>query len=176
MAIQFIFKITDVNKELLVKAPYAALDGNLTILINDSAFFSEEGISLIDLALCITGWLNEVEAEFFTDFDYSSDEYQENPVLYFAKIDNQHHYTVRSAWVEFHADTVLNLEEIVNCFTVFLTELDSTIKQKYGAGFADMPLFKLVTKPRKSFLKRIWSYSDTSSTIKDTLARLIYPA
>lgn len=142
---KFTFKITEVNREFLVRAPYAALDGNLTIIINQSTFFSKEGLSLLDLALSIVTWMSKSEAGILADFDYSSDEYAENPVLHLTKIDKQH-YTIHSAWVAHYADNVLSLGEITRCFSVFLHELDAAIQQDYGVSFADIPLFNLVTK------------------------------
>jgi hypothetical protein len=170
---KFIFKITEVNRELLIKAPYAALDGNLTILINHSLFFNEEEISLLELALYIAGWLNDLKHNIFTNFDYSSDEYEENPVLCFTKIDNQH-YAINSAWVKQYPDNLLSLEEIVHCFTTFLKELNSVIQQEYGVTFADIPFFKIITSPKAVPAKSMWSH--LTSMLKKARAKLIYPA
>ncbi len=142
---KFIFKITEVDQDLLIKAPYAALDGNLTIIVNQSTFFNEESLSLLDLALSIVTWMSKSEAGILADFDYSSDEYTENPVLHLTKIDKQH-YTIHSVWVTHYADNVLSLGEIIRCFSVFLHELDAAIQQDYGVSFADIPLFNLATK------------------------------
>ena len=149
---KFIFEITDVNRELLIKAPYAALDGNLTIDINQWLFFNEEGISLLELAIYIIGWLREIEAGIYTDFDYSADDYQENPVLHFYNLDNKH-YIISSAWVNSETEIRLEVTEIVQCFNTFLQELEGAIQQEYGVTFADIPLLKAVTEPKSSFLK-----------------------
>ena len=152
---KFIFEITYVNKDFLVKAPYAALDGNLTIDINHWLFFNEEVISLLELAIHISSWLKEIEAGIYTDFDYSADDYQENPVLHFYNLDNKH-YIISSAWVDSVTEIRLEVAEIVQCFNTFLQELDGTIQQEYGVAFTDIPLLKLLkaaTKPKSSFLK-----------------------
>jgi hypothetical protein len=134
---KFLFKITEVNKELLVKYPPAALDGQLTILLKDAVFFDEEGISLLDLAIHIAGWLKEIKANQFTDFDYSSDEYQENPVLYLATTE-RNYYALTSSWVETPTDNILSLAEITYCFNSFLQDLDAAVQQAYGIAFSDM--------------------------------------
>jgi hypothetical protein len=164
---RFIFSITEVDRESLIKYPYAALDGSLTILVNDSVFFSEEGVSLLELAIHITGWLSAINTNTYLDFDYSADDYQENPILHFTRIDNQH-YAIYSAWVNSKAEIILELAEITRCFSAFLQELNTTIQQAYGVGFADIPLFKLAAKPKeipvansqsfslKELLKRLW--------------------
>ncbi len=56
---KFFFKIMEINREFLIKVPYAVLDGNLTLLIKQSRFFNEESISLLDLALRIISWLRD---------------------------------------------------------------------------------------------------------------------
>jgi hypothetical protein len=165
---KFLFEITEVNQEFLIKYPCAALDGELTIDVNHSLFFDREGISLLELAIYITGWLSEVNAGIYSDFDYSADDYEENPVLHFTKVDNLH-YTISSAWVKSNAENTLSLSEIIHCFNEFLRELDTTLQQLYGVGFDEIPLSKLVTKPKasainseerfslKGMLKRLWS-------------------
>ncbi|GAA4498240.1 hypothetical protein GCM10023172_14800 [Hymenobacter ginsengisoli] len=136
---RFVFNITQVNKEALIKYPYAALDGDLIVLIEDSVFF-DDGISLLDFALSIQSWLAKVRIGFLADFDYSSDEYTENPVLHLTKLDS-HHYTIYSAWATNYPETILGLGEITHCFHNFLSELNATIQQEYGVGFSDMRLF-----------------------------------
>ena len=145
---KFLFQITDVNRDFLIKYPYAALDGNLTILIKDKVFFDKQGISLLGFALCVSQWLREMISGSLPDFDYSSDEYVDNPVLHLTKVDNQH-YALHSAWVEDEADAALALADIIHCFNTFLRELDTTIKQEYGVGFTDIPLFNLIAKPKE---------------------------
>ncbi len=136
---KFVFKVTEVNREFLVKYPYAALDGELTIRLKDSVFLNDE-VALLDFALCINSWLIKVKAGFLSDFDYSSDEYIENPVLHLTKIDN-HHYDIQSAWAVNYPETLLGLGEIIHCFESFLQELNSHIQQAYGVALVDIPLF-----------------------------------
>jgi hypothetical protein len=133
---KFIFKVTEVNLEFLVKYSYAALDGNLTIIIKDSVFI-DDGVSLLDLALCINSWLIKNRAGAFSDFDYSSDEYIENPVLHLTKIGNPY-YEIHSAWAVNYPKTILKLGEITHCFESFLQELNSHIQQEYGIAFANI--------------------------------------
>jgi len=134
---KFLFKITKVNKELLVKYPAYALDGQLTILLNDAVFFNEEYVSLLALAIHIAGWLKEIKANQFTNFDYSSDEYQENPVLYLAMTE-RNYYAITSSWVETPTNNNLSVEEITHCFNSFLQELNTAVQQEYGVAFSDM--------------------------------------
>jgi hypothetical protein len=134
---KFIFQITEVDRELLRKYPPAALDGQLTILVKDAVFFHEEVIALLELAIHIASWLNEIKANQFTDFDYSADSYQENPVLHLARIAD-YSYAITSSWVETPADNILSLEEIIYCFNSFLRELNDTVQQAYGVTFTDM--------------------------------------
>jgi hypothetical protein len=136
---RFVFNITQVNSHALIKYPYAALDGDLTILIGDSVFF-DEAVSLLDFALSIHHWLTETKFGSFSDFDYSSDEYTENPVLHLTKVDNQH-YSIYSAWAINYPETILDLSEITHCFDTFLRELDATIQREHGVGFSDMRFF-----------------------------------
>ena len=123
-----------------MKYPYAALDGDLSIIINDSVFI-DDGVSLLDFALCINNWLINVKTGFLSDFDYSSDEYTENPVLHLTKIDNRY-YEIHSAWAINYPETILGLGEITHCFESFLQELDSHTQQVYGLTLADMRFFK----------------------------------
>jgi hypothetical protein len=157
---KFVFEVTDVNRELLIKAPYAALDGNLTIDINHWLFFDKECVSLLELAIHVTGWLSGVKEGIYSDFDYSADDYEENPVLHFTKNDNQH-YTISSAWVNTETEIRLEVAEIIQCFNDFLQELDSTVQQAYGIAFTDIPLLKPIDKPKglilKKLLQRFWS-------------------
>ena len=142
---KFIFKITEVNKELLIKYPYAALDGQLTILLKDVIFFDEEYVSLLGLAIPIAGWLKGIEANHLTDFDYSSDEYQENPVLHLARIEG-YSYAITSSWVKAPTDNILTLREISYCFNSFLQELNTAVQQEYGVAFSDMRILSEVFK------------------------------
>ncbi|MVN77427.1 hypothetical protein GO988_13915 [Hymenobacter sp. HMF4947] len=139
---KFLFRITEVNKALLIKYPYAALDGSLTVLIKEVMFFDNEGISLLDFAMCVGKWLKEIATGSFLDFDYSSNEYEENPVLHFSRINN-HYYTLHSAWVESYADNILGLGEITHCLRIFLQELDTYMQQEYGVAFSNIPLLTL---------------------------------
>jgi hypothetical protein len=136
---KFVFTITQVNREALIKYPYAALDGELKIIINDSVFF-DEYISLLDFAHSIQSWLAKIKAGFLDDFDYSSDEYTENPVFHLTKIDN-HYYIISSAWAVNYPETILGLGEITRCFDAFLSELNLTIQREYEVGFSDMRFF-----------------------------------
>jgi hypothetical protein len=136
---QFIFSLTQVNREALLKYPYAALDGDLTILLNDEVFFREE-VSLLGFALSVHTWLANIKTGSFADFEYSSDEYTENPVLRLTKVDS-HRYTISSAWAINYPETMLELREITQCFEAFLRELDALIRREYGVGFSDMRLF-----------------------------------
>jgi hypothetical protein len=142
---KFLFKITEVNKELLVKYPYAALVGQLTIILKDAVFFNEEYVSLLGLAIYIAGWLKGIKANKLTDFDYSSDEYQENPVLYLARTEGNS-YAITSSWVETPADNILSLGEITHCFNSFLQELNTTVQQEYGVAFSDMRILSELFK------------------------------
>jgi hypothetical protein len=136
---KFVFTITQVNREALIKHPYAALDGDLTIIIKDSVFL-DDGVSLLDFALSIQSWLAKTRTGSIDDFDYSSDEYTENPVLYLTKVDN-HYYTISSAWAANYPETILSLGEITHCFNAYLNELNLTIQQEYGVGFSKMRFF-----------------------------------
>jgi hypothetical protein len=139
---KFLFKVTQVNQEFLVKYPYAALDGDLIIIIKDSVFLAD-GVSLLGLALCINSWLIKVKTGSLPCFyfDYSSDEYTENPVLRLTKIGN-HHYEIYSAWAVNHPAIILGLGEITHCFESFLLELDSYTQHAYGVALADMRFFE----------------------------------
>ena len=137
---KFLFKVTQVNREFLVKYPYAALDGDLTIIIKDSVFL-DDAISLLDFALYINSWLIKVRSGSLPDFDYSSDEYTENPVLRLTKIDS-HYYEIHSAWAVNHSEIILGLGAITHCFESFLRELDSHTQHAYGIALADMRFFK----------------------------------
>jgi hypothetical protein len=142
---KFLFKITEVNKELLVKYPSYALDGQLTILLKDAVFFNEEYVSLLDLAIHIAAWLKKVKANQSTNFNYSSDEYQENPVLYLAMIENGY-YVLISSWVETTANNIFSLAEITYCFKSFLQDLDTTVQQAYGIAFSDMRILSEILR------------------------------
>jgi len=137
---KFIFKLTEVSQELLLKYPPYAVDGNLTIIIRNSVFFNEEGISLLDLALSINGWLHELKSNPLADFDYSADEYQENPVIYLTSLNTAQHM-LHSAWVPGDSELILETAEIKRCFRSFLHELDTIIQQDYGVAFSDMRFF-----------------------------------
>ncbi|GEM_PF-3569265 len=137
---KFSFTVTDVTQELLLKYPPFAVDGTLTIVINDTAFFSEEGVSLLDLAISVNVWLYELKTKPTSDFDYSSDEYQENPVLHLVRTD-EHHYGIFSAWVQNGTNLILKKDEVIRCFRNFLHELDTTIQRDYGVAFSDMRFF-----------------------------------
>ncbi len=132
----------------------------MTIAINHRLFFDKETVSLLELAIHITSWLSEIKNDIYSDFDYSADDYQENPVLHFTEIGNQH-YTISSAWVNSETAIMLNAADLVQCFTTFLQELANTMQQVYGVAFADIPLLKPVIKSKgpslKEFLQRFWS-------------------
>jgi hypothetical protein len=137
---KFLFKITEVNKELLIKYPYAALDGQLTILLKDTVFFDEEYVSFLGLAIHIASWLNEIKVNRLTDF-----EYQENPVLYLARIEG-HSYAITSSWAETPADNILGLGKITYCFNSFLQALNAAVQQEYGVAFSDMRILSELLK------------------------------
>jgi len=137
---KFLFKVTQVNREFLVKYPYAALDGYLTIIIKYSVFL-DDAVALLDFALCINSWLIKVKNGSLPDFDYSSDEYTENPVLRLTKIDN-YHYEIHSAWAVNHSEIILGLGEITHCFESFLQELDSHTQHTHGVALTDMSFFE----------------------------------
>jgi hypothetical protein len=137
---KFVFKVTEVNREILAKYPYAALDGDLTIIIKDAVFL-DDGVALLDFALCINSWLINVKTGALPDFDYSSDEYTENPVLHLSKVD-AHHYQIHSAWALTSSEIILGLGEITHCFESFLQELDKHTQQAYGVSLAEMRFFE----------------------------------
>jgi hypothetical protein len=139
---EFIFRINEVNKEFLIKYPYASLDGDLSITINSNLFFNKEQVSLLELATNVNTWLSQVRDKFFSDFDYSSDQYADNPVLHFERV-NDRQYSIHSAWVKNFPSSIISLDDIISCFKIFLQELDSSIQQAYGVAFADIPAFKI---------------------------------
>ena len=137
---KFVFKVTEVNREILAKYPYAALDGDLTILIKDAVFL-DDGVALLEFALCINSWLINVKTGTLPDFDYSSDEYTENPVLHLSKVDARH-YQIHSAWALTSSEKILGLGEITHCFESFLQELDRHTQQAYGISLTEMRFFE----------------------------------
>jgi hypothetical protein len=134
------FKITEVNQEFLLKYPPCAVDGTITITVKNALFFNEEGVSLMDLAISINGWLHKLKLTPLVDFDYSSDEYEENPVIHLTNLD-RFHYTLRSAWVPNDSELILEADEITRCFRGFLHELNAVIQRDYGVALSNMRFF-----------------------------------
>ncbi|NML64061.1 hypothetical protein HHL22_02480 [Hymenobacter sp. RP-2-7] len=136
-----VFTITEVNRGLLLKYPYAALDGDLTITANDTTFFLES-VALLDFALAVQHWLHSAaKTSVLLHFDYSPEDSTDNPVLYLTPLAIAH-FAVHSAWVESPIAPVVSLPDVTAGFENFLLALNEYMQREYNVAFADIPLFK----------------------------------
>jgi hypothetical protein len=120
------FSLTEINQGLLPKYSYAAVNGDLTIAVDDIIIFNEPYVLLLELAFSFEKWLNNTDQ----DFIYDSIDHDE-PIFSFVKTSSGL-YSFNSIWAVQPLKRLLTLDEIKAALATYSTSLPITIYQKYS--------------------------------------------
>ena len=134
IAIQFsINKSKEVDKSLIDtnnRKLLAVIEGSLNISINEINFFEEDYIFLLEFAIVISIWLEQIETGVFQNFVYETMDYSERSIIEFnQKSDNI--WVISSIWGNGNIDTNLYIQDIIIAVKNFLTAFQKDIYEKY---------------------------------------------
>lgn len=135
IAIQFnIDKSKKVDKNLIDtnnRKLLADIEGSLNISINGNNFFQEDYILLLEFAIAISTWLEQIEKGVFQDFVYETMDYSEGAIIQFnSKTDNT--WVVSSIWENNNIKTNLCIQDIIIAVKDFLTAFQKDIYKTYS--------------------------------------------
>lgn len=129
--IEISFNIVDTPSSVEGAKVQVDVGGILEILINTNSFFKEEDLLLLELAISLRKWLEDVNKNNIRDFYYESMDYEEQPILEFVQITNEH-WNVGSVWQEFENKDYLDLDELFNAAKTYIEKLADELKSKFN--------------------------------------------
>jgi hypothetical protein len=124
------FEITDIPKIEQKKYSIAYLEGELKIFVNETLFFHQPGILLIEFAIFIDRWLMCIKREEFVDLSFETMDNDE-PILSLS-YKGVNHYKIYSVWQETEVSRLLETEEIVVAFEKYMRDLAIQLKLQTG--------------------------------------------
>ncbi|UTA67287.1 hypothetical protein [Emticicia sp. 21SJ11W-3] len=122
------FEITDIPIAEQKNYPTAYLEGILKIYVKEVVFFNQSGILLIEFAIFISRWLNNVKTTEFVDFSFETMDNDES-ILSLNYV-NKNLFRIYSIWQELEVKELLTKEEIVAEFEKYLESLENELKLK----------------------------------------------
>lgn len=124
------FEIISIPEGEQKKYPTAYLEGLLKIIINNTIFFNQSEILLIEFAIIIDKWLDRIKVDEFADFIFETMDNDE-PIISFEYVKGDF-YRMESIWKETEVTELISKEELIDTFENYLVNLEVELKLKTG--------------------------------------------
>ncbi len=109
------------------------IEGDLKIYLNDSLFFNDPMMTIVELAVELKKWLSKPIG---TSFKYETIDDEEENILNISAIsDNQ--FTFNSAWQETEFKDTFNREEVISFVSSYINYVVSSIDKELKANLSE---------------------------------------
>ncbi|AFZ38003.1 hypothetical protein Sta7437_4541 (plasmid) [Stanieria cyanosphaera PCC 7437] len=135
--LEIVFNIVSVPFCLEGAKTVADIEGNLIVYIKKRIFLKEEDILLLEFAIILNRWLQNIQNHEIKNFYYESMNYEEQPILEFVKIDEKK-WNLQSVWEEFKNDEYVDFNELLTAATNYITKLKHELKQEFNLDVCDL--------------------------------------
>jgi hypothetical protein len=108
----------------------AYAEGSISVFVGGVVFLSASDVLLVELAVALYRWLEEVHRT-STDFFYSSMNYEDEPILAFRYDKTHDAYQLISVWSSMGVDLVPS-GDVSGAVAAFLSQLRNELASKYN--------------------------------------------
>lgn len=109
----------------------ADIEGKLKIHIGEILFFEDEYLLLLEFAVDLQKWLNNINNGNYEDFTYTTMDYDEGPILEFKKTNKKSWY-INSVWSSLQNGLEVELNQLIESAKLFLIEIDKDLFELYN--------------------------------------------